>query len=47
MTEYRAYLETLGLSSPIALEGFLEAAPDAIVVTMAGGRVERVEENEK
>jgi PAS domain S-box-containing protein len=32
MSDYRAYLATLGLSSPMALEGFLEAAPDAIVV---------------
>src|SRR3954451_9398792 len=32
MADYRAYLATLGLSSPMALEGFLDAAPDAIVV---------------
>jgi len=32
MNEYRADQATLGLSSPMALEGFLEAAPDAIVV---------------
>ena len=32
MSDDRAYLATLGLSSPLALEGFLEAAPDAIVV---------------
>jgi PAS domain S-box-containing protein len=32
MNEYRADQATHGLSSPMALEGFLEAAPDAIVV---------------
>ena len=31
MSDHRAYLATLGLSSPMALEGFLEAAPDATV----------------
>ena|SRR5688572_25786336 len=32
MSNYREYLAILGLSSPMALEGFLEAAHDAIVV---------------
>ncbi|MCO5167966.1 MAG: PAS domain S-box protein [Planctomycetes bacterium] len=32
-------LSSLGLSSPTALEGFLEAAPDAIVVVDRAGRV--------
>jgi len=32
MSDYRADKASLGLSSPMALEGFLEAAPDAIVV---------------
>ena len=39
MTDYRAYLATLGLSSPMALEGFLEAAPDAIVVVDWSGNI--------
>ena len=39
MTDYRAYLATLGLSSPLALEGFLEAAPDAIVVVDWSGNI--------
>jgi len=30
---------TLGLSSPLALEGFLEAAPDAIVVVDWSGNI--------
>src|SRR3954453_145887 len=34
MSDYRAYLATLGLSSQMALEGFLEAAPDAIIVVV-------------
>src|SRR5678815_1929421 len=37
--DYRAYLATLGLSSPLALEGFLEAAPDAIVVVDGSGTI--------
>src|SRR5690349_14537544 len=37
--EYRANLATLGLSSPMALEGFLEAAPDAIVVVDEPGNI--------
>jgi PAS domain S-box-containing protein len=39
MSDYRAYLATLGLASPIALEGFLEAAPDAIVVVDRPGSI--------
>ena len=39
MSDYRAYLATLGLSSPVALEGFLEAAPDAIVVVDRAGNI--------
>jgi len=39
MSDYPAYLATLGLSSPLALEGFLEAAPDAIVVVDESGYV--------
>ena len=39
MTDHRAYLATLGLSSPMALEGFLEAAPDAIVVVARSGNI--------
>ena len=39
MSDYRADLATLGLSSPMALEGFLEAAPDAIVVVDWSGNI--------
>src|SRR6187549_797749 len=39
MSDQRAYLATLGLSSPMALEGFLEAAPDAIVVVDGSGHI--------
>src|SRR4249919_461639 len=39
MNEYRADQSTLGLSSPMALEGFLEAAPDAIVVVDPSGDI--------
>jgi PAS domain S-box-containing protein len=39
MSDYRADLATLGLSSPLALEGFLEAAPDAIVVVDWSGHI--------
>jgi len=39
MNDSRAYLATLGLSSPMALEGFLEAAPDAIVVVDWSGNI--------
>ena len=39
MNEYRAYQANLSLSSPMALEGFLEAAPDAIVVVDQSGNI--------
>jgi len=39
MSDHRAYLATLGLSSPMPLEGFLEAAPDAIVVVDWSGHI--------
>ena len=39
MSDHRAHLATLGLSSPMALEGFLEAAPDAIVVVDWSGHI--------
>ena len=39
MNAYRAYLTALGLSSPMALEGFLDAAPDAIVVVDWSGNI--------
>lgn len=39
MSDDRTYLATLGLSSPMALEGFLEAAPDAIVVVDPSGSI--------
>ena len=39
MSDYRGHLEALGLSSPMALEGFLEAAPDAIVVVDWSGNI--------
>lgn len=39
MNDYRASLVALGLSSPMALEGFLEAAPDAIVVVDEPGNI--------
>jgi PAS domain S-box-containing protein len=39
MSDYRATLTTLGLSSSMALEGFLEAAPDAIVVVDRPGNI--------
>src|SRR4051794_20565377 len=39
MTDDRAYLASLGLASPTALEGFLEAAPDAIVVIDGSGNI--------
>ena len=39
MSDSRAYLTTLGLTSPLALEGFLEAAPDAIVVVDGSGHI--------
>jgi PAS domain S-box-containing protein len=38
-SDYRAHLAALGLSSPMALEGFLEAAPDAIVVVARSGDI--------
>jgi len=39
MSDYRDYLATLGLSGPVALEGFLEAAPDALVVVDWAGNI--------
>ena len=39
MSNYRPHMPTLGLSSPMALEGFLEAAPDAIVVVDWSGTI--------
>ena len=39
MSDDRAYLATLGLSNPLALEEFLEAAPDAIVVVDSSGHI--------
>jgi PAS domain S-box-containing protein len=39
MSDYRPYLATFGLSSPLALDGFLEAAPDAIVVVDWSGHI--------
>jgi protein-histidine pros-kinase len=39
MNDYRANEATLDLSSPVALEGFLEAAPDAIVVVDQSGNI--------
>ena len=39
MSDDRAYLATLGLSSPLALEGFLEAAPDGNVVVDSSGHI--------
>ena len=39
MSDHRAYLATLGLSGPVALEGFLEAAPDALVVVDWSGNI--------
>ena len=39
MSNYRPHMPTLGLSSPMALEGFLEAAPDAIVVVDQSGNI--------
>jgi PAS domain S-box-containing protein len=37
--DHEDYVATLGLSSPTALRGFLEAAPDAIVVVDGLGRI--------
>jgi PAS domain S-box-containing protein len=37
--EQYSYMESLGLSSPKALEGFLQAAPDAIVAVDGTGRI--------
>jgi PAS domain S-box-containing protein len=39
MSDDHTPLATLGLSSPIALEGFLEAAPDAIIVVDQSGSI--------
>ena len=39
VSDYRAHQATAGLSSPLALEGFLEAAPDAIVVVDLSGNI--------
>src|SRR3954452_3943764 len=39
MSDHRAYLATLGLSGPVALEGFLDAAPDAIVVVDRSAKI--------
>jgi len=39
MSDCRPHMPTLGLSSPMALEGFLEAAPDAIVVVDQSGNI--------
>src|SRR4051812_31500639 len=39
VSDSRADLTTLGLSSPMALEGFLEAAPDAIVIVDRAGDI--------